>query len=287
MSEPEIVRLKKKINSLTELNVQLQEQVQELSLQVGEFQARNIEYLNNDLLRKVQKEKASNEEILRLQLDKAISEEKEKTIRYQKENENLNKRIIELERQVKDNEIYIQKLQIKNEKLQKDLLDFSEKHEAQDYIEQIRRKEQEISKFDEQKEKYSREYNELCDKMEKVISENRVLRQIADVPENFGIDISKIHIGDRIKIEDYKAKIRILQHDIDDLESERAKLKHRIQFISNLKDLEGKGFPLLTKEQKIEVLTYAQNLYEGKETSQPEKYDSVFINFPFTSSEAM
>ena len=275
MSEPEIVRLKKKINSLTELNVQLQEQVQELSLQVGEFQARNIEYLNNDLLRKVQKEKASNEDVIKIHLEKAISEEKEKTIRFQKENEKLNNRIAELERQVKDNEIYIQKLQIKNEKLQKDLLDFSEKHEAQDYIDQIRRKEQEISKFDEQREKYSREYNDLCDKMEKVISENRVLRQIADVPENFGIDISKIHIGDRIKIEDYKAKIRILQHDIDDLESERAILKHRIQFFTNLKEVNGPPFHLLTKAQKLEVLNYAQNLYEGKETSQPEKYDLI------------
>ena len=184
-------------------------------------------------------------------------------------------KVIYLENQVKDNEIYIQKLQIKNEKLQKDLIEFSEKHEAQDYIEQIKRKEQEISKFDEQREKQTREFNELCDNMEKVIAENRVLRQIADVPENFGIDISKIHIGDRIKIEDYKAKIRILQHDIDDLESERAQLKHRIQFLANSLDVKEPPFHLLTQEQKVEVARYAQNLYEGKENSQPEKYDLV------------
>ena len=269
MSEPEIVRLKKKINSLTELNVQLQEQVQELTLQVGEYQARNIEFLNNDLLRKVQKEKATNEEVIRIQLDKAISDEKRKTEKFQKENEALNERIIYLEKQIKDNELFIQKLQIDNEKLKKELIDFGEKHEAQDYIDQIRRKEQEISKFDEQRERSSKEYNDLCDKMEKVLSENRVLRQIADVPENFGIDVSKIRIGDRVKIEDYKAKIRILQHDIDDLESERAILKHRIQFFSNLKEVNGPEFHMLTEEQKIQVLKYAQDLYEGKEASQP------------------
>ena len=275
MSEPEIVRLKKKINSLTELNVQLQEQVQELTLQVGEYQARNIEFLNNDLLRKVQKEKATNEEVIRIQLDKAISDEKRKTEKFQKENEALNERIIYLEKQIKDNELFIQKLQIDNEKLKKELIDFGEKHEAQDYIDQIRRKEQEISKFDEQRERSSKEYNDLCDKMEKVLSENRVLRQIADVPENFGIDVSKIRIGDRVKIEDYKAKIRILQHDIDDLESERAILKHRIQFFSNLKEVNGPEFHMLTEEQKIQVLKYAQDLYEGKEASQPEKYDLI------------
>ena len=275
MSEPEIIRLRKKINSLTELNNQLQEQVQELSIQLGEFQARNLEYKNNNLLLRVQKEKATNEEALRIQLDQAISEEKSKTNQIKKENEKLQEKINYLENLVKDNEIYIQKLQIKNEKLQKDLNDFSEKHEAQDYIDQIKRKEQEISKFDEQREKQTREFNELCDNMEKVISENRLLRQIADVPENYGLDISKIRIGDRIKIEDYKAKIRILQHDIDDLETERAQLKHRIQFLANSLNVSEPPFHLLTPEQKVDVATYAQNLYEGKENTQPEKYDLI------------
>ena len=275
MSDPEIVRLKKKIQTLTEFNVQLQEQVQELSLKIGEYQARNLEFQNNNILLKVQKEKATNEESLRIQLNKAIAQEKAETMKFQKENEELKGKINYLEAQVKDNEIYIQKLQIKNEKLQKDLIDFNEKHEAQDFIEQIKRKEQEISKFDEQREKQTREFNELCDNMEKVLGENRLLRQIADVPENYGLDISKIRIGDRIKIEDYKAKIRILQHDIDDLETERAQLKHRIQFLANSLNVSEPPFHQLTKEQKIEVAKYAQNLYEGKENSQPEKYDLI------------
>ena len=273
MSDPEIVRLKKKINSLTELNVQLQEQVQVLSQKIGDYQARNLEFQNNNILLRVQKEKATNEEALRLQLNKAISEERASASKFKRENENLREKIAYLENQVKDNEIYIQKLQIKNEKLQKDLLDFNEKHEAQDFIEQIKRKEQEISKFDEEREKQIREFNDLCDNMEKVLEENRLLRQIADVPENYGLDISKIRLGDRVKIEDYKAKIRILQHDIDDLESERAQLKHRIQFLANSLNVSEPPFHLLTQEQKIEVAKYAQNLYEGKENTQPEKYD--------------
>ena len=94
MSEPEIIRLRKKISSLTELNTQLNEQIQELSIQLGEYQARNLEFKNNNLLLRVQKEKATNEEALRIQLDKAISEEKSKTQEIKKENEKL-KEILE------------------------------------------------------------------------------------------------------------------------------------------------------------------------------------------------
>ena len=213
MSDPEIIQLKKKINDLTEHNVQLQEQVEELTLQIGEYQARNIELRNQGFLLQTQKDLANDEEKMKKQLERLMEQEREETSKYKKEIVILNDKIKHYERQIKDNEIYIQKLQITNEKLQKDLIDFGKRHEAQDYIEKIKTKDLEINKVNEQKDKYSREFNELCDKMEEVICENRVLRQIADVPENFGIDISKINLGDRIKIEDYKAKIRILQHD--------------------------------------------------------------------------
>ena len=275
MSDPEIIKLKKKINDLTEYNVQLQEQVEELTLQIGEYQARNIELTNHGLLLQTQKDLATDEEKIKKQLENVMVDEREKTIKVEKENEILKQKIKTYERQIKENEVFIQKLQLNNEKLQKDLIEFGKKHEAQDYIEKLKIKDQEISKANEQTDKYTRDFNELCNKMEEVISENRVLRQIADVPENFGIDISKINLGDRIKIEDYKAKIRILQHDIDDLETERAQLKHRIQFLANSLNVSEPPFHLLTQEQKVEVARYAQNLYEGREDFQPEKYELV------------
>ena len=275
MSDPEIIKLKKKINDLTEYNVQLQEQVEELNLQIGEYQTRNIELTNQGLLLQTQKDLATDEEKIKKQLENVMADERAKTIQVEKENEVLKQKLKTYEKQIKENEVFIQKLQLNNEKLQKDLIDFGKKHEAQDYIDKIKTKDQEISKAKEQTDKYSRDFNELCNKMEEVISENRVLRQIADVPENFGIDISKINLGDRIKIEDYKAKIRILQHDIDDLETERAQLKHRIQFLANSLNVSEPPFHLLTQEQKVEVARYAQNLYEGREDFQPEKYELV------------
>ena len=60
MNEPEIVKLKKQIHNLTEYNVQLQQQVEELTLQIGEYQTRNIELENQGLLIQTQKELSTN-----------------------------------------------------------------------------------------------------------------------------------------------------------------------------------------------------------------------------------
>ena len=89
--------------------------------------------------------------------------------------------------------------------------------------------------------------------MEDIIRENRMLRQMEDVPENFGIDISKVKIGEKIKIEDYKTKIRLLIHQIDELETERAQIKHNIYFFASSLKLKEPPFNLLINEQKVDL----------------------------------
>ncbi len=130
MTDPEIVKLKKKIHILTEHNVQLQQQVEELTLQIGEYQTRNIELVNQGLFLQTQKELATDEEKIKSQLEKVMAEEREKTLKIEKENIALNEQLERYKRQIKDNEIYIQKLQLNNEKLQKELIEFGKKHEA-------------------------------------------------------------------------------------------------------------------------------------------------------------
>ncbi len=146
MTDPEIVKLKKKIHILTEHNVQLQQQVEELTLQIGEYQTRNIELVNQGLFLQTQKELATDEEKIKSQLEKVMAEEREKTLKIEKENIALNEQLERYKRQIKDNEIYIQKLQLNNEKLQKDLIDFGKKHEAQDYIDKLKTKDLEMMK---------------------------------------------------------------------------------------------------------------------------------------------
>ena len=66
------------------------------------------------------------------------------------------------------------------------------------------------------------------------MAENKLLRDMSAVPDNFGIDREKVRLMDREKIDDYKKLVRILQEDNYILEQERANLKHKIKEMSML-----------------------------------------------------
>ena len=273
MSDPEIVKLKKEIELLREHNAQLKIQIEEQALMIGQMETQHLNIMNKNLMLEEEQKLVRDSAKLQKIIEDALSDEKLKTESYKVKNEKLSKEIEVYIQELKDSEIYIQKLQQDNTKLKKELIEFTEKHEAKDFVDQIKKKELEVKKIEEQREISVRDWNALADKMEEVLRENRVLRQIADVPENFGIDIQKINLGDRIKIEDYKAKIRLLTHDIDQLETERAQLKHQIKFLASSFQTKEEPFSLLNGEQKVELANYALRLYEGKEGENPEKYD--------------
>ena len=71
--------------------------------------------------------------------------------------------------------------------------------------------------------------NTLSAAAEDFQAENRQLRKMAGVPDNYGIDLNKIKLHDKDKIEDYKSLIKVLQDDNYNLEKERANLKHHIK----------------------------------------------------------
>ena len=237
------------------------------------METQHLNIMNKNLMLEEEQKLVRDSAKLQKIIENALSDEKLRTESYKVKNEKLSKEIEVYIQELKNSEIYIQKLQQDNTKLKKELIEFTEKHEAKDFIDQIKKKEQEVKKIEEEKEISVRDWNALADKMEEVLRENRVLRQIADVPENFGIDIQKINLGDRIKIEDYKAKTRLLTHDIDQLETERAQLKHQIKFLASSFQTKEEPFSLLNGEQKVELANYALRLYEGKEGENPEKYD--------------
>jgi len=66
-----------------------------------------------------------------------------------------------------------------------------------------------------------------------------------------------------------------LQHQVDELETERAKLKYRIEFLANAFQSQEEPFSLLNQEQKVELAKFAQRLYEDKEHIEQEKYDYI------------
>ena len=141
MSDPQIVRLKKEIELLREHNVQLKIQLEQQAEQLGQMEYQHLNIMNKNLM--LQEEKKLSEDSTKLEkiISAALINEKQKTEEYRKKCEELTKEKNDYLEQIKDNEIYIQKLQQDNSRLKKDLLDFGQKHEAQDYIDKIKMKE--------------------------------------------------------------------------------------------------------------------------------------------------
>lgn len=69
---------------------------------------------------------------------------------------------------------------------------------------------------------------DLSANLEDVLAENWVLREMSNVPDNFGLEQQKkiIKLKDRDTVFEYKWLVKILQEDNYKLEKERAQLKH-------------------------------------------------------------
>ena len=53
------------------------------------------------------------------------------------------------------------------------------------------------------------------------MAENRVLRKLAGVPENYGFDLEEVKLAEHQKIEDFKSQVRYLEREVEELEGER------------------------------------------------------------------
>lgn len=60
-------------------------------------------------------------------------------------------------------------------------------------------------------------------------AENRALRNMQPLPENFGFDLATLKLNAEKKIENYTKLIKVLQDDNYKLEEERARLKHMLK----------------------------------------------------------
>lgn len=267
MDEPEIVKLKKEIQLLNQYNIELKNQLEEQSIEIGEMKKKYNQLSTEYQINSTQNNIIKNKENIQKLIEKSLIEEKKETNKYKDSYLLLCQKINLYEQTIKEKEIYIDKLVKENNNLKRDLIKSTsnEKNNVNEYLlKKEKQKEIENAVLIDNNKNILKDFNEICDQMENVIRENRILRQMADVPENFGIDISKIKLGEKIKIEDYKNKIRYLIHNIDELETERAQLKHNIYFLASSFQSKDPPFHLLSKEQKVDLAVYAQKLYEGK-----------------------
>ena len=267
MAETEIIKLKKKINLLNECNEELKTQIEEQNIKIGEMQNKY-----NILLMKYknlinQNELGKDKDNIQRMIENTLAEEKEKNKNLEKSNKLMSEKISLYEQMINQKEEYINKLVNENNNLKRDFINIS-KNIGENNFSYIKKLQRENEVLNNDKNKLVEDYNKIKEQTEDIIRENRVLRQMADVPENFGIDLTKVKLGEKIKIEDYKSKIRILNHYIDELETERAQIKHNIYFLASSLKLDEPPFNLLSKEQKVDLAIYANKLYQQKDNKR-------------------
>ena len=263
MSGSEIIKLRKQITLLNEYNSELKSQIEEQTLKIGELQNKlNIISMKYQKILN-QNDLGKNKDNIQKIIETSLAEQKEINNNLKKNNKLLSEKIALYEQMINEKDIYINKLVTENSNLKRDLVN-SSKNNGENNYSYIQKMQQEKEIINNDRNKLTEDYNKLRDQMEDIIRENRILRQMADVPENFGIDLNKVRLGEKVKIEDYKTKIRILNHQIDELETERAQIKHNIYFLASSLQLDEPPFSLLSKEQKVDLAMYAKKLYEQK-----------------------
>ncbi|EGR27290.1 hypothetical protein IMG5_198820 [Ichthyophthirius multifiliis] len=98
--------------------------------------------------------------------------------------------------------------------------------------------------------------------MDNILAENRVLRRLAKVSENYGFNLEEIKIAEKQKIEDYKAQVRYLEKEVEELEGERMQLRNRLRILSNIYDQNPRGdrYLGLTQNELQQVDEFVANL---------------------------
>jgi Ca2+-binding EF-hand superfamily protein len=277
MTDTEVIKLKKEIHHLREQNADLLSDLEEKNQKLGRMESEYLKMKNETLL--VTKTKLmQHSEMVKLNVEKALESEKARINFLEKNYEEALQKIAYYEQEKINIENHHKELQLQNNQLKKQLQEFGQKTQTTDFIRDLRDKDENLMRKERDYQKMVMEWNQLCDKMEDILSENRLLKELANVPANFGINIEEIKLGDRLKIEDYKAKIRLLQREVDELETERAQLKHKLLFLSNALEIKEPPFNMLTTEQKKTVAEYAQSLYEGRDFILPERYELLKEN---------
>jgi cell division protein FtsB len=100
-----------------------------------------------------------------------------------------------------------------------------------------------------QYQKLTEKYSKLCSDMENIVAENRILRRLHGVPENFGFDLEEIKIAEKQELEDYKTQVKHLEAEVEELEAERTQLRYRLRQFNTLYSNKGERYKDFTPEQ--------------------------------------
>jgi len=109
--------------------------------------------------------------------------------------------------------------------------------------------------------------NKAYEDLENILTENRVLRKLAGVPENYGFDLEKIKLAQSKQIEDYKSEVRLLEREVEELEAERTALRALIRNIQISKN----GLEAQEKMEQFVIQKYPGFAQSKRELEQENK----------------
>ena len=213
------------------------------------------------------------DQIVESRVQLIMEKERKELARLQQENQLLRQRIEIFDQEKLANGQREKQMQDKIVALTQDLQFYARNVDMRDCMAKIDVLRAEKTAKDKQIVEHLQEINKKSNELENVLAENRALRQMANVPENYGINAEQIKFLDREKIDDYKKLIRVLQEDNYRLEEERARLKHMLKQQSMLykTDQPNARYKNLTPEQLFKVDQYVLKLVAG-DTEEPADF---------------
>lgn len=177
----------------------------------------------------VRKNTSRVESIVEQKVNIALANERSNMTTLKQNHDDLQRKLDIMESQNQD-------LSLKNERLNDELKSqraayehVSLNSETKDLVDRMNKIRAERDSMEKANMDLMDQYNKLANTIEDFTAENRSLRQMAGVPDNFGMNIENIKLLNRDKIEDFRKLIKILQDDNYKLEEERAKLKHALK----------------------------------------------------------
>ena len=258
----QVLELKRELESRRRQIVRLEQELRDRDNRIIELEQSSRKFLEEN--RQAHKTMLDIEQLVEERTQKAIAVEQEK----------LRKTIDDLKNQNDRYKTDIQKLEVNQKKLeekddevaflQRKLQDLSDARGMSNYMGEVKAEKTENTSLKRELERVTKEWTTLSGQMEEVLSENKVLREMAGVPENYGFNLKEIRLTEQQKIEEYKGRVMRLEEEVEELEKDRADLRYRLRNLSTLYGEKGVRFHNLTAEQMKKVDEFAQNLREGR-----------------------
>ncbi|CAK70758.1 unnamed protein product (macronuclear) [Paramecium tetraurelia] len=207
----EIIQLKKQIEQLREDGRQKDQRIAfleaEQEFHQGRYEEQKAKY--NELL--YQNERFRKDETLKNQLDKARDELDREKAAVQQYIDQLEK--VKLENGNLMWQLTQLSLKYKDENIVKD--EFHYRDEVQDNREKLKN--------------LVEKTNALNQAIERLSAENRVLRKMAGVPDDYQFELDDVIQEGQLQVEKYRAQVIELEREVEELEEERARLRRKLR----------------------------------------------------------